>query len=171
MHGRRDALALDTPFGLGRGVVEVVTIPDPGAQANWSRRTGSGYLERYLGIFTILTSDATVANRQVAIEYRNADGVVFTGTAGGVLQTASNIFRYYFAITGSLTTSAASARQTASLPNVFMEPGFQIATLIGGFQATDTLTSTAVIVERFPIGDDGYEFGTPVENIDPALEG
>ena len=159
MVARADSLTITQPYAVGRGTVEEFSIAAPGAQTNLSRTTAQGYWERYISLFVILTTDANAANRVLALEFQDGDGNVVGGTTNGVLQTATNTFRYYFMLGGGITTAAASARQLAPLPYLFVQPSWKLVSNVAAFQVGDTLTAIRGVVERFGIGPDGTPIG------------
>jgi hypothetical protein len=149
------------PFGAGRGTVETFTVASPSAGANLTRTTSQGYWERYVAVFFTLVTSAAVANRQVALEWQDGDGNVLTDTACGSVQTATNTWRYGFGIGLLGFNNANAARQNAPLPWLFLQPSWKLVSNVGAFDAADQISVVRGVVERFPVGFDGYPIGEP----------
>lgn len=163
MAARADSLALAQPFSLFRGTVETFSIANPAAAGNFTRQTGQGYWERYIAITFTLVTDANAANRQVSIEWLDADNNRLTGTTAPVFEIASTTFRYYGYLNANANSTSVALRQNFSLPWLFLQPGWSITSNINGVQAGDQISAIRGVVERIGIGPDGTPVGETAE--------
>lgn len=158
-----DALALLEPLGLGRGVVDVVTIADPAPGSHWFYQVGAGNMERVLAIGFDFTADATVANRQLGVQYRDADGHAFFYAVLPFAVTASTGLSIGAAVDVTTSPTLGVSFATLCLPDMFLRPGTTLRSRCANFAGGDDWANVFALVERLPIGPDGYELGEPAE--------
>jgi hypothetical protein len=158
-----DVLNLQSPFSLGIGTTEVFTVGNPGAGNVGSRSVGSGYLERITAMTLVLTTSAVVANRILALVYQNQDQQELVASVAGFAVTASQAVTFGAAVGFNTTAAVSGTRGQIALPSLFMYPGWRLLLTWSNADGGDSLTSIRGIIERFPIGRDGYLIGEPVE--------
>lgn len=151
------------PFQFGRGFVERVIAPDPGAGNNLTFKLDSRYTSRLLACMVQLVTSATVANRWLELRYTDSDGGVWHRFGAGRFQVASLTQLYAFDIGRGASEWAASGADLtpvfSPLADVFLEGTDQIRLVVGNLQAGDVLSGCRLSFERLPTGPRGYEEG------------
>lgn len=107
---------------------------------------------RISSITSVLTTDATVANRRLGIRLDDRSGVTVWRTTGNAVQTAG-VSWVACAVRGISVEVGAGANLTVSLPEVEARGGDLVVFFISGAQAGDYLIGGMVqleIVEEQP---------------------
>ncbi len=161
------------PFQYGRGRARPIPLPSPaaGAAPATVKVPGSAYWHVKTVTLQLVTS-ATVANRLVAIDYRDADGVILFRHPAPVVQIAGLTTRYSWGLNYPAGLSPAGAF-TAPLCGLFLEPGYQVVFTVTAIDATDAVTGVALVVDELFTGDGGYDVGADVagRGVIPSEEG
>lgn len=151
-YGRRGAVpAVTRPFGLGWGSQEPFTINPPGAATNATFKVDGRGRRRLVSLVFTLTTDANVANRYVAVEYRGFDGGAFAVNAASVLVTASSTQRFVGSIDRGVAEWNTGTDVLFPLADVFLHASDTLVIAVSSIQAGDTLTGIRGVMERFPV--------------------
>jgi hypothetical protein len=133
--------ALQSIFDDPGGEYKTIRTPDPAAGAEVAYQVPAGTSFQLLCANFFLVTDATVANRFVALNINDdaaAGGDVIAAIQSGVAITASLGVRVTFGIGLSGSTAiAGSALQTALPDQLLLPAGYRIATATQGLVAGD----------------------------------
>jgi hypothetical protein len=132
-------------------------LTDPGAGNLFATLTvPSPYIYRVRGFGAKLVTDATAANRNAALRYRDGSGRVFSAGIAAGLQVASTTAIYSGSLGGPVVTPTAAIPATAQeidigipLPDVFLLPGYTVAHFVRDAQGGDTWSLGTLYVERW----------------------
>ena len=131
----------------GQMVILVSGNPAPGAEASQTTEASSWIIPQ--SIFARLTTNATVANRRVAI-LLSVGGTSFMLLASIADQTASQTVSYSWAAGATSLNDATTPLQQGSLPlNLLLLPETTISTFTENLQAGDNFTVQTIYAERF----------------------
>lgn len=145
--------ALDAPPLRRYGLVPVVEYGvQPAAGAMFSRTIPGQYFERLLTVFFRLVTDANVAERQVAIEYRDSAARRFAFAAPVTTQGESTTTDYAFQAFLGQSDWEADGTVMVTLPPLILSPGHDWRIFVGAIEATDQLSAIRFVVERFLTG-------------------
>jgi hypothetical protein len=144
MHARRDGWTYDS------GYLDVLTPADPAAGANLTVAIPNQRLVVVRSLTVTLTTDATVANRLVSVDYLLGTRATATRNMATVLITASTtaqVFQFDNQHTVSewnTGTPIIVPLQSIPLPN-----GWTVQVTVDNKQAGDQLASCLVVVDRY----------------------
>ncbi len=80
-----------------------------------------------ISIWVELTTTSTVGNRQMCVEFQDADSDVIAQVVAGAVQAASLSYRYLFAIgAADLSTARDTTYLSTPLPPMILPPGYKI---------------------------------------------
>lgn len=152
-------------FSAGVGYQDWIQPANPAAGANLAVVVESRNWIRVLAAVATITTDANVANRFVSLDYITARGTTYCRNAGGFVEAAGNGGKVY-TWSEQRTDSANVAGGSALLPasSMFIPPGSTIQLTVDNKQATDTITSVILTVERFDTGAVGYGLGAHLDD-------
>ena len=151
-------------LGYGAGSTSVVSVASPAAGANATYKIEGGRAARLLSARASLTTDASVANRFLSVDYINGRDQTYCRNAAGVVVTASTTGQTFE--WNAARTVAEWAENTpvfAPLLPAFLMPGDYVQFTMDNKQATDQLSGLVLYLEVYEIGDHGYELGAVPE--------
>lgn len=162
MPGQRvDVPGIFQPFNLGPGTVEEFTITNPGAGNAASRIVGNGYYERLLGVNFSITTSAVANTRVPRVVYQDGDQTEMFSAISGFGLVASSTCTYSCLLACTTSPAISGLRATICLPPVILAQGFRFVLTFTPGDGGDVITLIRGLVERFPIGSDGYLTGEP----------
>lgn len=133
----------------GMGFPASVAPSNPSAGADWTNTFSTGqtntttYRIAVQSVHFILTSSATVANRQVCLQWKNGATVIFQACANGV-QTATQVVSYDF-MPGIAPSGTAGLQFMVPLPAGFMLSSNNIlASSTTGIQVGDQISNIQI---------------------------
>jgi molybdopterin-binding protein len=132
----------------GPGIVTSLIINAPAAGADLTVTVPAALRWRLVSISASLTTSATVANRQPALQLDDGANV-FALIPSGNTQVASTTATYTWGDGLVLSTAAAGQNTTASPGNCLLEAGFRVRTLTTGIQAADQWTAAWMHLARW----------------------
>jgi len=137
------------PYTLGRGIRELVKGDTPAAGADFSLTMEGRYITRLLSVHVRLVSDATVANREVVLEYRNDANLRYELAGAPVTWPASSTVDYEFNIHQGQAEWVVDSSVLVPLPRTFLPEGFNLRIHVVNIQATDALSAIRIYWERY----------------------
>jgi hypothetical protein len=144
---------LDAPPLERYGLVPVVEpAASPAAGASFVFDIEGRYYLRLLTLaFTVVTS-ADVADRYIALEYRNAANQRFAVFGAPVAQTAGTTTEYLFNAWQNQAEWPVSAGVIVQLGPILLPPGYDFAITATNMAATDAISAVRFMAERFFTG-------------------
>lgn len=153
--GRRSSLGwpggAPVAAGQGTGMPRTITLTNPAAGADYASSTVYSSQTRLQSASFVLTTDATVAARDVRIRIQDGLGNVVFFAGSNVTQPASTVLRYTASPTG-LAGTFGTNQVLLPYPNDLLGFGgleFHTATL--NLQAGDQFSAFAALVERWAV--------------------
>lgn len=144
---------LDNPRLVPYGIPEYVQGIAPAANVAFTGTVAGGFYERLVTVFCRLVTDATVADRQVYLEYRDADGNRYGIAGAPVTQSASATNDYAFQGFVGQSDWPVDDTVLVTLPPILMLPTFSWRLVIDNGQAGDQLSRIRFVRERFYVGN------------------
>jgi len=132
----------------GQGVIRIITGTDPAAGAESSETVPTNARWRILAYNIALTTDATVSNRNVTVQLRDAVSEYWRHPWFDA-HAASLIRAHYFAQNVGRLAAVSNNFFNGELPNVIMDEGHRIATVTTNLQAGDDFGAPTLIVEEW----------------------
>lgn len=126
-----------------------ITGTNPAAAAEISETVPVGSRWKFKGMRAVLTTSATVANRNVTLTIDDGTNTILSG--GAVYnQAASAAFTYWFApgLTNSVQTSVIAQVPIPPTDTLILPSGYRIRTLTGALQAGDDWGAPQYLVEE-----------------------
>lgn len=148
------------PFGVGLAYADWLDVTTPAAGATASVTVGGENFVRVMAARLVITTDATVANRLVTLDYINARAVTYVQNGASVVVTASTtaqVFEWHRNRT--VAEWNAGTPIWSPLLDELLPPGFVIKFNVASIQTTDQISGLRLWVERFPSGARGYPQG------------
>lgn len=131
------------------GAPRSITGTDPGAAAEISETVPTGARWQPLALSFTLLTDATVANREVAITFDDGAAIYFVQLPGAV-QSAGGTRRYSYGIgTAVVQGGLGAADRTIPMPRLVMLAGHRIRSVTGNIQAGDNYSAPQLLVEEW----------------------
>ena len=131
-------------------VAEAEANPPPAS--DFSILVKQGELWRLVGIKILLTTDANVVDRQMRLFLHNGvqDSIAFLASE---VQTASTATLYQAAAgVSGFSAIPPSVSQILAMGNdVFIDFGWELKSLVQGFQVGDQLSQIVVVTERWAV--------------------
>lgn len=153
--------ALTQPYSEQRGFQSVVPGVNPAAGANLVLTLDSRWVWRLISCVFTLTTDATVANRYVTVEYQQDAQVPYCINAAAVVFTANGTQRYAGAINQTVAEWNTGTDVLFRLAPLYLFGGNTVTIRNLNAGAADTLTLIRFVFERFPTD----QFNIPVEQL------
>ena len=147
------------PFGEGHGYTERIAVTSPAAGANATYKVPGDKQHRIVGVNARLVTSATVASRQLTIDYQDNDGNLLISNGGATLQAASLTNDYRFCVDRAVAEWTTSSPMFAPLSQIFLDEGWKVVFSVAAIQAADQLSALILVVETFPTGPQGYPLG------------
>lgn len=136
---------------------ELVKATSPAAGASFSQTVNDGFWWRLIGVSARFTADANVANRSLAVEYRDDESVALAAQGNPVTYPASTTNEdFFWSVFQPEGAWEVGTRNLNCLWPLLLRPGWSFAVVVTNVQAGDTLTRVRYSVERFwpPSADD-----------------
>lgn len=140
---------LDSPPLARYGLPDVLRPAAPAAGASFSARIGGDFYHRLLGVRCKLVTSATVASRQVVLQYLDdGDNVIMESGASTALVASST---GYFVFSPYLGVDIYTVGQSALAPlaPLLLPPTYSWKLLVTNIDTTDALTEIVAWRERF----------------------
>lgn len=132
----------------GRGSLRSITGTNPAAGVAISETVPTGARWRFIGILFTFVTDATAANREVALSFD--DGAAeFLRLASGQTQAATLTFRYNFASHLIARAVAQANIVHVGTPDLILLAGYRIQAVTTNIQAGDDFAAPQLIVEEW----------------------
>jgi hypothetical protein len=149
MHGLKIP-ELDAPPLARYGLPEYLLPASPAAGANFVASVEGNFYVRLLSVHVRLVTDANVASRNVAIEYRDAGANRFLLSSGPVTQSASSTNDWTFDVfQDQAEWPVATTYIISPLKPMLLLPTMDWRIVVDNIQAGDALTRIRVMQERF----------------------
>lgn len=133
----------------GPGAMRSITGTDPGAAAEFSETVPTGARWRPHALSFTLLTDATVANREVALTFDDGTNIYCVQLPGAV-QAAGGVRRYSYGLDTAVVASGLGAvDRTIPLPRLLMLAGHRIRSVTGNLQAGDNYSAPQLLVEEW----------------------
>jgi hypothetical protein len=146
------APVLDSP-GLARfGYPELVKGSSPVAGAHFVQSVDSGLAARLLSVHVRLVTSATVADRQVVVEYRDEADNRFMLCGPNATQAASLTGDYIFSVFQPLVVATVDSSILVPLAPILLYPAFDFRIYVAAIDTTDQLSRVRFVWERFYLG-------------------
>ena len=143
-------LRRQSPPSMFRGVT-------PAAGANFTQRVDDGLWWRLVTVFCRLTPSATVASREVTIEYRDQEASVFARFGAPVTVPASDTTDFYFSAYRQTSEWEVNSTVLTGIDPIILPPSYDFKIVVVNIDATDALTAIRFVVEKFyPDSADDY---------------
>lgn len=130
-----------------RSPLVTVELPAPAPGHDWGRVLSTSDRVRVLAARATLTSSATVATRNVALQIVDESGLTVWSGGVGATQAASLAAAYSWAHGPAETLQAAVSageQVSAALPRLWLEPGDSLGVSTGGLDAADQWSAVVV---------------------------
>jgi hypothetical protein len=150
---------LTEPYGHGRGYRQVLPVASPAAGGGLTVNLEPQYVQRLLALTFTLTTDATVANRVVTVDYFSGQATAFTSSGAAVAQTASTVQRYVGSWQRTESEWNPGTAVFFPLEDLFLDGGEQVGITITNVGAADQLSAIVATFERFETGPRGVLLG------------
>lgn len=148
MHGLRTP-QLDSPPLPRYGFPELVAGAAPGAGNDFTQDVPGGNFVRLVSVVATLTTDATVADRELVLAYLDAEGNRY-GLAGAATTTpAGTVAPYYFQAFTPQEAFPVDGSILVPLPAIILRPTDSFTLHVVNVQSGDTITGVRYEWERF----------------------
>lgn len=162
---------MDTSGFLGGGLQYAVGHTEVFTMANATgvervRTVGDGYWERVISIVFNFTTDATANARIVKLEWEDQDQNRFARGIPPATQAASLGYTYIggIGIPAIGPVSPPGFNQvTIPMHSIYLSPGWGFRIAVNNLGAGDIIASARGLVERLPLGPQGYPVGRPTQ--------
>lgn len=131
----------------GPGALRSIAGTNPAANTEISETVPTAARWRPLALSFELVTDATAANREVAIVIDDGTTTLFTSPSG-FTQTASFTRRYSAAAAGAQTAPAQGTDRQILLPALVLPAGSRIRTVTTNLQAGDDYSAPQLLIEE-----------------------
>lgn len=150
---QRPAEGLLSSFGDQGRFLDTLDIENPSAGANAASSVPGSSAVRVLAATATLTTSATVANRQVNLDYINGRGVTYVRNGAGLVIAANTTLQaFHWSSERSLAEWASGTPVYVPLLPLFLQPGWVVQFTVDNIQAADQLTACRLVIERFLTG-------------------
>lgn len=143
---------LDSPPLVRIGLPEYVKLTSPAAGAAFTASVPGQYYERLVTVFCRLVTSATVAERQVYLQYTDPEGQAFAIAGAPVTQSESSTNDYAFQAFLGQSDWPVNDTILVTLPPVLLLPTFSWTIGVDNIDTTDAITRVRVFRERFYTG-------------------
>lgn len=148
---------LDAPPLQRFGLPELVYGVSPAAATDFVAEMPGQYFTRILSVFCRLMTDATVADREVVVEYRNANNDRFALAGAAATVPASSTVDYFFSAFLTTDIFTVDGSVLAPLPPILLMPTFDFRIHVVSAQAADQLSRIRFEREQF------FTTGQPIQ--------
>jgi len=133
----------------GRGALKVVVGTDPAPGSELSETVPTNAVWRLLALRVTFTTDPTVVNRGVRLEFDDGSTVIFT-TPDVVAQAAGETRTYFFATLGeSRIGTVGKGVIQITIPDLLLSEGYRVRTSTVNLQAGDDFLTPTLFVEEW----------------------
>jgi len=138
------------PLAAGRAYREDVQGASPAAGAHFVRTVPGEYTVRLVSVFCRLVTDATAANREVVLEFRDADDRRLVLAGGPVTVSATDIVDFSFVDNLGQPDWEVDGSVLVKLPLFYLPPTYDFRLFVVNVQVGDQLSRIRFREERFP---------------------
>ena len=131
------------------GIPDYVQAASPAVATAFVQKIDGAHFTRLVTLFVRLVTDANVAERQVFIEYSDAEGNTFAVMGAPVTQSASSTNDYAFQGFLSQVDWPVNDTILAPLLPLILLPTFDFRIGVDGVQVGDQLSRVRYVRERF----------------------
>lgn len=147
---------LASPYRFGEGWIDYITVGQPSAGAAASMSVPGQYALRPLQVLVDLTTAVAVADRFVAVDVVNPNGVTwYRNVAEVAIPASQSNQQVVFSPSLGQTDHAAGAPIMAPLLACIVPPGWTLQIGAVNLQAADQLAAVSLVVEKIPTGATG----------------
>lgn len=157
--GGKTLKGLLRPFGEGHGYTERIIVANPAAGLSATYTVPGDKQHRVLAANARLVTSATVASRQLTVDYQDNDGNLLVSNGGATLQAASLTNDYRFSADRAVSEWTTGSPLFGPLTQIFLNEGWKVVFRVSTIQAADQLSALILVVESFPTGPQGYPQG------------
>jgi len=147
--------ALDYPAAYRFGRAEYVKGTAPAAGAHFTQTVGGDLFVRLLTVSARLVTDATVASRELVLQYRDNDGTVYAQQGINATVAASQTADYFFSAFQPQVVATVNGSSLVPLWPLILVPTHDFRLFVVNVQAGDQLSRIRFVWERF------YTTGAP----------
>lgn len=147
MHARSNPL--DSPALYPYGFPEVAVGAAPAAGTDFSASISGRYYTRLVAVTVRLTTSATVANREVTLQYATFEGSVYCTAGAPTTVPASSTYDYTFSAFQPEAVWPVDTGILVPLAPIILRPTDKFVLHLVNAQAADTLTAIRYVWERF----------------------
>jgi hypothetical protein len=140
---------LDAPPLVRYGWPDLVYGDSPAAGAMYTFPITGRFLQRPISIFVRLVTDANVASRTVAIEFRDDAARRFNLCGAPVTQSASSTNDWVFSVWQEQAEWSVDSSIIVPLASVLLVPTYDFRIYVSNIQAGDQLSLIRIQRERF----------------------
>jgi hypothetical protein len=130
------------------GQVDMVTIPNPPANTNWTYTIVPNIIARPIAIGFEFNTDVNAATRRVRIFVDDGAQIYAVGVSGAT-QTAGLTMQYTATHNTDYSASSFNSYILIQLPDVFMVQGCVLRSNVAAFQAGDTFTNIRLVLQSY----------------------
>lgn len=140
---------LDSPALQRYGLPELVYGTQPAAAADFVQAMTGAFHVRLLSVFCRIVTDATVASREVVVEYRDQQAQRFALAGAPTTVLASTTTDYAFNVFQDQADWPSDSTILAPLSPLMLPPGCDFRIHVVSVQAGDQLSRIRFMWERF----------------------
>jgi len=140
---------LDSPPLVRYGLPEYVQGTSPAVASHFVQAVEGRYHVRLVSLFCRLVADVTAANREVVLEYRDAEANRYALHGSAVAQTASQTRDYAFNTFQPVVTTVVDTSHLIPLSPLLLPPTFDFRVFVVNVAAGDQLSRIRFVWERF----------------------
>ena len=144
---------VDSPPLRRFGWPELAYGTAPAAGAHYVQTVDGAYLQRLVSVFVTLTTDATVADRTVVVDYLDAAGERYQLSGAPLAQTASSANDWSFNVFQPRAEWTVDGSAIIPLAPTLLLPTHSWRVYVSGIEAADQLSNVRYVFERFYSAD------------------
>lgn len=141
--------AVDSPPLLRYGLPDIEVRTSPAAATDYSETITGTYIERLLTVWCRLVTASDVGNREVVLQFLDANGNVYRNCGAAVTVPASTTIDYSFSVFQPITEFPVDSTILVPLDPLLLQPSLKWKLHIVGVLTTDALSRIRVSRERF----------------------
>jgi hypothetical protein len=166
---------MEATYGLtggvhyGRGWPHLKRVPNPAAGLPASIKVPGDRIQRMVVVRATLTASVAVATRGVALQFLDADGVVFGAFSPVGEVVKEGVASFTWAPGGSRSTAIVAGESQSAIPDLLLLPGMSAKVAVSAMDAADQLSAVSFYLEEWPNGPDGYPTGVEPTYLPPGV--
>lgn len=121
----------------------------PAAGASFTAKVVGNYFERLLTVWCRLVTSSDAANREVVLEFLNAEGATYRACGAATTVPADQTVDYSFSVWQQADTFPVNGGVLVPLDPILQPPSFQWKLTVVSVDNTDQLSGIRVYKERF----------------------